>query len=74
MKPAEDGSGDVVLRLYEAKHGDTTAVLTVHLPVAEAWLCDLLENPTEPLAVTGAEMRLHLRPFEVKTVRLKVRP
>ena len=38
VKPAEDGSGDVVVRLYESKRMATRCTLTTTLPVAQAWL------------------------------------
>ena len=33
VKAAEDGSGDIVVRLYECKRAATDAVLTVNTPV-----------------------------------------
>ena len=71
VKPAEDGSGDIVLRLYEAKKSDTACRLSIHLPVKEAWLCDMLENKQEALTLTaGNEAALHFHSFEVKTLRI----
>ena len=70
VKPAEDGSGDLILRLYEAKRGDTACTLSVNLPVKDAWLCDMLENKREALPLTDGRAALHFHPFEVKTVRL----
>ncbi len=72
VKPAEDQSGDIVLRLYESKHADTSCTLRWDLPVESAYLCNMLEEAAseEPLAVEGSGAALHFRPFEVKTVRL----
>ena len=36
VKPAEDQSGDIVLRLYESKHADTSCTLRWDLPVESA--------------------------------------
>ena len=69
-KPAEDGSGDVILRLYESKRGDTACNLSVDLPVQAAWLCDMLENKLEALPISDGEIALRFHPFEVKTIRL----
>ena len=74
VKLADDRSGDVVLRLYEALGGHTNAVLTAGFPARTALLTDLLERPEG----TGAQLprrddgrwELGFRPFEVKTVRL----
>ena len=72
VKPAEDQSGDIVLRLYESKHADTNCTLNWDLPVASACLCNMLEDADscEALDLSGNGVKLHFRPFEVKTVRL----
>ena len=70
VKPAEDGSGDVILRLYESKRGDTACNLSVDLPVQAVWLCDMLENKLEALPISDGEIALRFHPFEVKTIRL----
>ena len=72
VKPAEDGSGDIVLRLYEAKRAATRCSLAVHVPAREAWLCDMLENPIEEVRVEGGRVALSFGTFEVKTLRLKL--
>jgi alpha-mannosidase len=72
VKPAEDGSGDIVLRLYEAMQSDTRCTLFIGLPVAAVWVCDMLENSAEALPLDGGHVALHLRAFEVKTLRLRV--
>ena len=71
VKAAEDGSGDLILRLYESKHAATRTTLTLNLPVASAALCNLLEEEQEPLQVEHGSMRLAFHGFEVKTVRVK---
>ncbi|MGC8780562.1 MAG: glycosyl hydrolase-related protein, partial [Anaerolineae bacterium] len=70
VKPAEDGSADVIVRLYEAKHTATRAVLTTALPVRRAALTDMLEQYQADLACTDGRIALDFRPFEIKTVRL----
>lgn len=71
VKAAEDGSGDLIVRLYECKRADTDAVVTVNLPYQKAVLCDMLENPTEEVETNGNELSLHFHTFEVKTLRLQ---
>ena len=71
VKAAEDGSGDVIIRMYECKHAATDAVLTLNLPAAKACLCDLLENEGEELLIEDSKVKLTLRGFEVKTLRVK---
>ncbi|MDT0445217.1 alpha-mannosidase [Streptomyces johnsoniae] len=71
VKLADDRSGDLVVRLYEALGGRATATLRVDAPGAVAVPVDLLERPlpgTAPLP--GPEVPLHLRPFEILTLRI----
>ena len=70
VKPAEDGSGDVILRLYEAKRADTPCVLSVNVPASKISACDMLENPLEELPVEDGCVKLHFHTFEVKTLRI----
>jgi alpha-mannosidase len=71
VKPAEDGSGDVIVRLYEAMRMRTRCALSTALPVSSAQETDMLENATGALAVNGHKIALEMRPFEIKTLRLK---
>ncbi|KAA2250134.1 alpha-mannosidase [Solihabitans fulvus] len=76
VKLAEDRSGDVVVRLYEAHGGRATARLALGFPVAAAWSTDLLErrfDATEDHDVAGDALTVRLRPFEVLTLRLSRR-
>lgn len=70
MKPAEDGSGDIILRLYESKKAAVTARVVCRLGV-KAWVCDMLENVVEEIPMEDGVLTLPFRAFEVKTVRLK---
>ena len=72
VKPAEDGSGNVVVRLYEAKRAATRCTLTTSLPVVGAVQTDLLERAQGELACDGGAIALDFRPFEIKTVRLRM--
>ena len=70
VKPAEDRSGDLILRLYEAKKADTECTLAINLPVKSVQLCDMLEDPVEQLPLEDGCVRLRFGTFEVKTLRL----
>ena len=71
VKPAEDGSGELVLRIYESKKADTFFRLRSDLPVEALVPCNLLEEPIgDPLA---PDAPLHLRAFEVSSYRVKLR-
>jgi len=70
VKPAEDGSDDIIVRMYEAKRTATSCTLATSLPVTKATQTDMLENVQQELALSDAKVALEFRPFEVKTVRL----
>jgi alpha-mannosidase len=70
VKRADDGTGDMVIRGYEAFGGHRRARLRVGLPFSAASRADLLERPRHALAPEGDEVPLSLRPFELVTLRL----
>jgi alpha-mannosidase len=73
VKLADDGSGDVVVRLYEATGGRARTRVTPGFPAAQVSATDLLERTlddvTAPELVDGG-VPLSLRPFELVTLRL----
>ncbi|MFC9932167.1 alpha-mannosidase [Streptomyces sp. NPDC127190] len=72
VKLADDGSGDVVVRLYESRGGRASGVLHTGFPLAGAETTDLLERPLGPAPSEGNAVPVTLRPFEVRTLRLAV--
>jgi alpha-mannosidase len=70
VKLADDGSGDLIVRLHEAV-GNRTRI-SVHTPerVAEAWRCNLLEERETGEEVGDGIVTLTLRPFQIVTLRL----
>jgi alpha-mannosidase len=73
VKLADDRSGDVVVRLYEAYGGRAAGRLRTGFPLARAYHTDLLERPlsTEDVAVDpDRAVPVALRPFQVLTLRL----
>jgi len=70
VKRADDGTGDIVVRGYEASGGRRRVRVRVALPFARARRTDLLERPRHDLPVENGEIRLSLRPFELVTLRL----
>jgi alpha-mannosidase len=74
VKLAEDGSGDVVVRLYESLGERSIGLVAANFPVKSVEVTDLLESPGEPPAgiVLGAEsVELTLRPFQLVTLRFQ---
>ena len=70
IKLAEDGSGDLIVRLYEAKRMATRCTLTTVLPAVSARQVNMLEEVEHDLELADGRVSLELRPFEIKTVRL----
>ncbi len=71
VKPAEDGSGDIILRLYESKRAATACGLDIHLPAKKVWACDMLENRLSELPLSNGNVSLSFHTFEVKTLRIE---
>ncbi|MBR4727518.1 MAG: alpha-mannosidase [Clostridia bacterium] len=69
VKPAEDGSDAFVLRLYECEGTQTAAELALSVPTAGAVRTNLLEDEKETLPLENGRLRLHFRPFEIKTIK-----
>ncbi|WP_326806914.1 glycosyl hydrolase-related protein [Streptomyces sp. NBC_01775] len=77
VKLADDGSGDVVVRLHEAHGGRAHVTLTPGFPAGSVGPVDLLERPLASapegtgvdVAADGA-VRLTLRPFRLLTLRM----
>lgn len=69
IKPADDGSDDIILRLYESLR--TTATGTLHLPfAAKVYASSMDEEETGALLGEGAEIPLTMKPFEIATLRI----
>ncbi|MFE7508420.1 alpha-mannosidase [Promicromonospora sp. NPDC057488] len=73
VKLADDRSGDLVVRVYEALGRRTTGTVTVAAPVAGARTVTLIEDDLDGGAVDGltadGTVTLELSPFEVRTLR-----
>lgn len=67
VKLADDGSGDVIVRVYEALGRRTIGELAVGFEHREVREVSLIEDDLDD-ARTGGELRL--RPFEVRTLRI----
>ncbi|WP_269855098.1 alpha-mannosidase [Streptomyces sp. RPT161] len=70
VKLADDGSGDVVVRLYESRGGRARTRLRAGFDASAAYVCDLHERPTAPAELTDGQLPLVLAPFEIVTLRV----
>jgi alpha-mannosidase len=72
LKLSDDGSGDVVVRCYEAEGGRASVLLTPGFACeGDVEICDLLERRTGIAELEGGKARLRLRPFELVTLRFR---
>ena len=69
VKPAEDGSKDIILRLYESKRALTRSILSTSLPVKKVIQTDMLERFQRDLTIKKGKIALEFHPFEIKTLR-----
>ncbi|MFJ2827882.1 alpha-mannosidase [Streptomyces sp. NPDC087263] len=70
VKLADDRSGDVVVRLYEARGGRPHAVLSADFAIEAVHETDLLEEHPTPRPHLHGRVPLTLRPFQIRTLRL----
>jgi alpha-mannosidase len=78
IKPAEDESGDLVVRCYESVGARTTVQLTASDEIAEIWRVDLFEKAVEPprhekFVTGGSTVQCVVGPFEIVSLRLSPR-
>ena len=73
---APGAEGDMILRLYEAGGGTVNCSLSAAYPLESVHETNMLERNPRPLPLedTRGSVKLHFRPFEIKTLRLKLRP
>ena len=71
MKPAADGSGDLVLRFYEPFGKRTRATVEFAALVETVWEADMMERPLGTLARASGTVEVDLGPFEIITLRIR---
>ena len=74
VKLADDGGGDLVVRLHEACGNRTRISVATAGRIASAWRCNLLEEPETGEEVGDGIVALTLRPFQLVTLRLRPAP
>jgi len=71
VKRADDGSGDLVVRLHEALGARTTVTVRTSTGVHAAERCNLLEEVQSGIETSDRCAVLTLTPFELVTLRLR---
>ena len=70
VKLAEDGSGDMILRLYESQRGERETELRLNIPFSSAFLCDMEENRQCEIPAENGSLKLRFHPFSIITLRI----
>ncbi len=71
VKKAEDDQ-DLIVRFYEAGKSTSHARIKFGIPVTEVMEVNLLEEKAEPVTLEVNEVELTFRPFEIKTLKVKL--
>jgi alpha-mannosidase len=74
VKRSDDGTGALVVRLYESWGQRGPVILQAPWAVGRATLTDLLEREIVDVASRGAAVPLEMTPFQISTVRLEPAP
>jgi alpha-mannosidase len=70
VKPADDGSDDIIVRLWETRGGRTNGTLTIDGMTA-AQTCNALEDAGTLLDVSAnGTVAIEVKPFEIMTLRI----
>jgi alpha-mannosidase len=70
VKPADDGSDDIIVRIWETRGGRTSGSLTIDGMTA-AQTCNALEDAGMPLDVSATgTVAIELKPFQIMTLRI----
>ena len=70
VKQAEDGDG-VIVRLYETENARTEACLTWNRPIASGEECNCIEEKQADAAFDSACIPFVIKPYEIKTFRIR---
>lgn len=71
VKESDDGSGALVVRLYEAWGQRGPVTLTAPWPVGRATATDLLERHIEEIPAHDANVTIMMTPFQIATLKLE---
>lgn len=69
IKQAEEG-GALIFRLYDCYNRRSTPVIRFGFDIAEAVLCNLMEEEIQALPIAGNSVTVPVKPFEIMTLRI----
>jgi alpha-mannosidase len=71
--PEAKEKSTVIARFVSYSNKPSTAVFACWKPILEAYETNMLEEVIAPLAVEDKEIKMSFRPWEIKTVKLKIK-
>jgi alpha-mannosidase len=71
VKLADDRSGDVIVRLYEARGARTQTAVQVGFAATAVTIVDLLERGLDRAGLIDDRIAVDLRPFQIRTLRIR---
>ena len=71
VKKAES-SNDIIVRLYECFNRRVNVKATLFKSIDEIYECDLLENNTKTLTTENNAFHFEIKPYEIKTFKIKL--
>ena len=69
VKQAQDGNG-IIVRVYQSRRVRGERTLTINLPFAKAYECNLMEVDEKEIDFKDNKITFNITPFEVKTFRI----
>ena len=73
VKYAEDGSKDLIVRLYESRGSFAKIKISFGFDIKEAYITNMIEENLENINAENNEIAVALNAFEVKTIKIKVK-
>ncbi|MFA6448687.1 MAG: glycosyl hydrolase-related protein, partial [bacterium] len=70
LKLAEDEDA-LVIRLYESRNARGPVSVKLFKPIVQAMECDLLEKAAAPAKVVSGALRFDIKPYEIRTFKLR---
>jgi alpha-mannosidase len=72
MKMADDGSGDLVIRLWETRGASTAGTMSISRSSGVAVQCNALEEPLDSpsISINDGIIAVQLAPFQIQTLRI----
>lgn len=73
LKPSEEINCGIIVRLYEAKGKQTKTSINLPSQVEAVQMVNLVERPLESMVMRSGSIDLEFRPFEIKSILLKIK-